>query len=114
MEESPWRVALHGGLTRVRRGVYYRPKKTLFGVSTPAPDAPEFEDAVRAAEEDWRLHYVRGAFHCNLRYPPPGHAVGRTSANTDWLLVESGFRGGVQPRELRQRTCALFQGRGDV
>ncbi len=52
-------------------------------------------------EEDWRFHYVRGSFHCNLRYPLPGHAVGRTSANTDWLLVESGFRGGVQPHARR-------------
>lgn len=58
-------------------------------------------DQQTLAEEDWRFHYVRGSFHSNLRYPLPGRVVGRSAANTDWLLVESGFRGGVQPHARR-------------
>lgn len=58
---------------------------------------------------DWQFHYVRGPFHCNLRYPLLGRAVGRTAANTDWLLVESGFRGGVQPHARRLLTSLLAE-----
>ncbi len=66
-------------------------------------------DQETLTEEDWRFHYVRGSFHCNLRYPLPGRAVGRTAANTDWLLVESGFRGGVQPHARRVLTSLLAE-----
>jgi hypothetical protein len=41
------RMVKTGELTRVRRGVYYRPKATLFGVSTPDPEA--LADAVLRA-----------------------------------------------------------------
>jgi hypothetical protein len=59
--------------------------------------------------DDWNFHYFRGDFHCNLRYPLPGQRATRGGANTDWLLVESGFRGGVQPHARRLLTSFVAE-----
>lgn len=55
------RLVKTGVLTRVRRGVYYRPKKTLFGVSTPAPEA--FADAILRARGEAPLPAGVAAFN---------------------------------------------------
>jgi hypothetical protein len=79
--------------------------KTRIETETPL----RLPDQKAIAEEDWRFHYFRASFNCNLRYPLPGHVVGRTAANTDWLLVESGFRGGVQPHAQRRLTSLVAE-----
>jgi hypothetical protein len=52
--------------------------------------------------EEWNFHYFRGDKHCNLRYPLPGRRVSADGAAADWVLVESGYRGGVQPHSSRE------------
>jgi Nucleotidyl transferase AbiEii toxin, Type IV TA system len=51
--------------------------------------------------ELWNFLYMRDDFHCNIRYPLPGTAIERGAINTEWVLVETGFRGGVQPHARR-------------
>lgn len=53
------------------------------------------------SREDWNFLYLRGDYHCSLRYPLPGQEVSRRGPNTDWLLIEPGFRGGVHPHARR-------------
>lgn len=48
-------------LTRVRRGVYYRPKRTVFGLSTPDPEA--LADAVLRARGEAPLPSGVGAYN---------------------------------------------------
>lgn len=55
------RLVKAGKLTRVRRGVYYRPKKTMFGLSKPDPDA--LADAVLRARGESPLPSGVGAFN---------------------------------------------------
>jgi len=55
------RLAKAGELTRVRRGVYYRPKETLFGESTPDPDA--LADAILRARGEIPLPAGVDAFN---------------------------------------------------
>jgi len=59
--------------------------------------------------ETWNFFYMRSEYHCNLRYPLPERVVDRRALNTDWLLVESGFRGGVQPHARRPLTSLLAE-----
>ena len=59
--------------------------------------------------DEWNFHYLRGDFHCNLRYPLPGRLTSTASPNTDWLLVEAGFRGGVQPHARRELTSMVAE-----
>lgn len=42
------------------------------------------------------------AYKYEIRYPLPGKEGERGAANTDWLFVESGFRGGANPHERRE------------
>lgn len=49
------------------------------------------------SREEWNYHYFRGDKHCNLRYPLPGRRGSASGPATDWVLVESGYRGGVHP-----------------
>ncbi|HYN79857.1 MAG TPA: nucleotidyl transferase AbiEii/AbiGii toxin family protein [Gemmatimonadaceae bacterium] len=49
----------------------------------------------------WNFHYMRDSYHCNIRYPLPGNEAKRGAANTEWVLVEMGFRGGGQPHARR-------------
>jgi len=49
------------------------------------------------SREEWDFHYFRGDKHCNLRYPLPGRRASASGPTTDWVLVESGYRGGPQP-----------------
>jgi hypothetical protein len=58
---------------------------------------------------DWQFYYLRASFNCNLRYPLPGHNAGRQALNTEWLLVESGFRGGAQPHTRRSVNSMLAE-----
>lgn len=51
--------------------------------------------------ELWNFLYMRDDVHCNIRYPLPGSAIKRGAVNTEWVLIESGFRGGVQPHSRR-------------
>jgi Nucleotidyl transferase AbiEii toxin, Type IV TA system len=51
--------------------------------------------------EVWNFHYTRDQFHCNIRYPLPGSVIKPGGVNTEWVLVETGFRGGVQPHARR-------------
>ncbi len=51
--------------------------------------------------ELWNFVYIRDDFHCNVRYSLPGSTLKRGAINTEWVLVESGFRGGVQPHARR-------------
>lgn len=83
----------------------FRALKARIEAETPL----RLPDQKTMAEEDWRFHYFRASFNCNLRYPLPGRATGRTAANTDWLLVESGFRGGVQPHARRPLTSLVAE-----
>lgn len=55
------RLAKAGEITRIRRGVYYRPKRTLFGVSTPGPSA--LADAVLRARGEVPLPSGVGAYN---------------------------------------------------
>ncbi len=55
------RLAKSGVITRVRRGVYYRPKPTLFGASTPSPDA--LADAILTARGDTPMPAGVSAFN---------------------------------------------------
>lgn len=55
------RLVKAGVLTRVRRGVYYRPKKTMFGMSTPAPEA--LADAILRARGEAPMPAGVGAFN---------------------------------------------------
>lgn len=54
------RLARAGELTRVRRGVYYRPKRTVFGLSKPDPEA--LADAVLRARGEAPLPSGIGAY----------------------------------------------------
>lgn len=83
----------------------FRTLKARIEAETPL----RLPDQKTMTEEDWRFHYVRASFNCNLRYPLPGRVTGRTAANTDWLLVESGFRGGVQPHARRPLTSLVAE-----
>jgi Nucleotidyl transferase AbiEii toxin, Type IV TA system len=51
--------------------------------------------------ETWNFLYMRDDYHCNIRYPLPGGAIKRGAVNAEWVLIESGFRGGVQPHSRR-------------
>lgn len=55
------RIVKAGQLTRVRRGVYYRPRATMFGLSTPDPTA--LADAVLRARGEAPLPSGVGAFN---------------------------------------------------
>lgn len=55
------RLAKSGELTRVRRGVYYRPGKTIFGVSKPDPNA--LTDAVLRARGEPVMPSGIGAYN---------------------------------------------------
>lgn len=66
-------------------------------------------DQAGLSEDLWRFYYVRGSYHCNLRYPLPGRRASREGPNTEWLLVESGFRGGVQPHARRPLTSLVAE-----
>ncbi|HEU4565339.1 MAG TPA: DUF6088 family protein [Gemmatimonadaceae bacterium] len=79
------RLAKAGELTRVRRGVYYRPGKTLFGMSTPDPEA--LADAVLRARGEAPLPAGVGAFNrLGLTTQVPGavtRATRRSAAPAD-------------------------------
>ncbi|HEX5829561.1 MAG TPA: DUF6088 family protein [Gemmatimonadaceae bacterium] len=55
------RLVKAGELARVRRGVYYRPKRTVFGLSTPDPEA--LADAVLRARGEAPLPSGVGAYN---------------------------------------------------
>lgn len=44
-----------------------------------------------------------------MRYPLPGRRASREGPNTDWLLVEAGFRGGAQPHARRPLTSLVAE-----
>lgn len=83
----------------------FRTLKTRVEAETPL----RLPDQTGLSEDEWRFHYVRGSYHCNLRYPLPGRRASRDGPNTDWLLVESGFRGGVQPHARRPLTSLVAE-----
>ena len=66
-------------------------------------------DKEALSEDLWRFYYFRGSYHCNIRYPLPGHRANPIGPNTDWLLVESGFRGGVQPHARRPLSSLIAE-----
>jgi hypothetical protein len=59
--------------------------------------------------DEWNFLYFRGDFHCNIRYALPGRRASRGGLHTDWLLVESGFRGGAQPHAIRPLTSLVAE-----
>lgn len=57
--------------------------------------------------EDWEWFEKQRAYKYELRYPLPGKFAGKGAANTDWVFVESGFRGGANPHERRSLTSLV-------
>lgn len=61
------------------------------------------------SREVWNWLYLRASYKCDIRYPLPGKAATREAANTDWILVEAGYRGGVQPHARRSLNSLIAQ-----
>ena len=53
------------------------------------------------SREEWNFHYIRADKHCNLRYSLPGQRASSSGPAADWVLVESGYRGGAHPHASR-------------
>jgi hypothetical protein len=58
-------------------------------------------DRKAVGEETWRFYYSRDDWHCNLRFALPERPVRVGAPGDDWILLESGFRGGANPHETR-------------
>ena len=67
------------------------------------PQADQFE------RDQWEWYEKERAYSYQLRYPLPGKAAARDGSTTDWLLVESGFRGGAHPHERRALTSLVAE-----
>lgn len=61
------------------------------------------------SREVWNWLYLRADYKCDIRYPLPGKVADRNAANSDWILVESGFRGDAQPHANRQLSALIAQ-----
>lgn len=59
--------------------------------------------------DEWNFHYFRGDMHCNIRYSLPGRRAQREGLSADWLLVESGYRGGADPHAPRPITSLIVE-----
>lgn len=57
----------------------------------------------------WNHHYFRSDYKCNIRYALPGNIVTLGGPTHAWLLVESGFRGGVQPHARRHLSSLVAE-----
>ena len=61
------------------------------------------------SREDWNFYYFRSDAHCNMRYPLPRTPISVRGPTADWLLVESGYRGGVEPHASRSLTSLVAE-----
>jgi predicted nucleotidyltransferase component of viral defense system len=61
------------------------------------------------SRDEWNFNYFRGNTHCNLRYSLPGRRASAAGPATDWILVESGYRGGAHPHVSNMLTSLIAE-----
>lgn len=90
--------------TKDRKSLFRQLRATIEG-ATPLrlPDLDKLE------HRDRLFWFVEAKYHCNIRYSLPSRNARRDGPSSDWLLVESGFRGGVQPHSTRRLSSLIAE-----